>query len=351
MLNILLRHGNLVPNYFIGALKRRHNRVLRTHVLAVIYGLILMGCSDSSSPPATRDVHTTRCVGEVSAFDRHEFQCDGVKFNVMLTQECIDQACGLIFDLHGWLSNPEQQEARSNLARAALENGGYIVVQPGELSQPSSWKPEIHNAIVYEFMQQALEAFDVDRDLVHFTGFSQGGLMTWQFICDHSDVIASAAPVSSIAIDCLPNKIGPDRMVPTLLISGTQDILVRYYNPVVQLSVPYTLVAAMYDYGMVTVDADGYNFSETGGIVVDGAGKIDVASDTVRFEVVDGNEDAGYFWTRYTNANDIVFEHLRHTNGHVYPDNPDSLIFPEEPSVWFSIGDAILQFFIENPRT
>ena len=48
---------------------------------------------------------------------RHEFQCDGVQFKVLLTQECIDQACGLIFDVHGWLSNPDEQEARSNLAR------------------------------------------------------------------------------------------------------------------------------------------------------------------------------------------------------------------------------------------
>lgn len=338
-------------NHFGGSLKWRKNRVLRQHLLAALCCLILAGCSDSSITSPTRDVHTSRCISEVSASDRHNFQCDGVRFSVMLTQECINQACGLIFDVHGWLSNPEEQEARSNLARVALENGGYIVVQPGELSQPSSWKPETHNAIVYEFMQQAVEAFDVDRDRVHFSGFSQGGLMTWQFICDHSDVIASAAPVSSIETGCFRNNTGPDRKVPTFLISGTQDILVRYYNPVVQLSVPYTLVAAMYDYDMVTVDADRYNFFETSDFVVDAEGEIDVASDTVRFEVIGGNKDASYFWTRYTNANGIVFEHLRHTNGHVYPDNPDSLIFPEEPSVWFPIGDAILQFFIENPRT
>ena len=45
-----------------------------------------------------------------------------------------------------------------------------------------------------------------------------------------------------------------------------------------------------------------------------------------------------------------LFEHLRHTNGHVYPDNPDSLVFPEDPSVGFSVGEAILQFFIQNQR-
>ena len=78
-----------------------------------------------------------------------------------------------------------------------------------------------------------MEAFDVDRDRVHFTGFSQGGFMTWKFICDHAD---------------------------------------------------------------------------------------------------------------------IVLEHLRHTNGHVYPDNPDSLILTEDPSVGFSVGEAIPKFFIQNRR-
>jgi hypothetical protein len=80
--------------------------------------------------------------------------------------------------------------------------------------------------------------------------------------------------------------------------------------------------------------------------VVDDAGKIDVAAANVRFEIVDG----GYLWTRYTDSSGIPFEHLRHSNGHVYPDNPDSLILPEDPSIWFSVGDAILAFFIANPR-
>jgi outer membrane protein assembly factor BamB len=135
-----------------------------------------------------------------------------------------------------------------------------------------------------------------------------------------------------------------------LFISGTKDVLIRYYNPTRALSVPYTLMNVMYDYGMVSVDADAYQFADSGELVVDEAGRIDVADEGARFEIVDGSQDSSYLWTRYTNADGIVFEHLRHTNGHVYPDNPDSLILPEDPSVWFSVGDAILEFFIQNPR-
>ncbi len=318
-------------------------------LLTGIFGLLSSGCNDSSSS-VTRDVHTTRCITDVSASDRHEFQCDGVQFKVLLTQECIDRACGLIFDVHGWLSNPDQQEGRSNLARAAQEKGGYIVVQPGELSVPSSWKPEVHYDVVFEFMQQSIAAYAVDRDRVHFTGFSQGGFMTWKFICDHADIIASAAPLSAPEVGCFLTGNGPSRKVPIFFISGTQDLLIRYYNAPNTLSVTDTLVSVMYDYELVTADADAYVFSPAGDIVVDDAGKIDVAAANVRFEIVDGSQDGSYLWTRYTDATGIPFEHLRHSNGHVYPDNPDSLIFPEDPSVWFSIGDAILAFFVQNPR-
>ena len=269
---------------------------------------------------------------------------------MLLTQECIDRACGLIVDVHGWLSNPDEQEGRSNLARLAGERGGYIVVQPGELSVPSSWKPDIHYDIVFEFMQQAIDAFAVDRNRVHFTGFSQGGQMTWKFICDHSDIIASAAPISAPEASCFLNDGGPSPKIPIFYISGTADVLVDYYHSDDSLSVADSLVRVMYDYAMSSVDSNAYAFSDAGDIVLDDAGKLDVAVDGVAFEIVDGSQEGSYFWTRYTDTNGIPFEHLRHSNGHVYPDNPDSLVLPEEPSVWFSVGEAIMQFFIDHPK-
>lgn len=307
------------------------------------------GC-DSSSSSAPRELATTRCITDVSASDRHAFECDGVAFKVLLTQECIDRACGLIVDVHGWLSNPEEQEMRSNLARLAQDQGGYIVVQPGELSEPSSWKADVHYPIVFEFMQQAMDAFAVDRNRVHFTGFSQGGQMTWNFICDHADILASAAPIAAPELNCFLNGDGPSRNLPIFYISGTQDVLVRYHHTDSPVSVVDSLVRVMYDYGMASVDSAAYTFSDKGDIVVDAAGRIDVAVADTDFEIVDGSQEGSYLWTRYTNAAGVPFEHLRHANGHVYPDNPDSVILPEDPAVWFSVGEAILKFFIDNPR-
>ncbi len=317
-------------------------------IFAGLCAFICTGCDNGS--PTSHNVHTTRGINDVSANDRHMFQCDGVEFKVLLTQACIDQPCGLIFDVHGWLSNPDEQEGRSNLAKAALENGGYIVVQPGELSNPSSWNPETHYDIVFDFMEQAMDAFDVDMDRIHFTGFSQGGRMTWKFICDHPDILASAAPISATGSECFTEGNGPDEEVPILFVSGTNDILIRYYTSDNSWSVTDTIVGVMYDYGMVEMDADQYEFDENGDIVVDESGRIDIAGDDVDFEIVDGSQDAPYLWTRYTSVDGIVFEHLRHDNGHVYPDNPDNVFIPEEPTVPFTIGEAILQFFIQNPR-
>ena len=322
-----------------------------SHVLLIaILSLLCIACDDNSSSAMSRDVHTTRCITDVTASDRHEFMCDGVQFKVLLTQECINSACGLIIDVHGWLSNPDEQEGRSNLARAAMDNGGYIVVQPGELSAPPSWDGSVHYDIVADFMQQSMDAFDVNEDRVHFTGFSQGGWMTWSFICEYSDIIASAAPLAAPGGPCFLADSGPERKVPILLTSGVNDILIKYYSTDAPWSIAHTLVGVMYDYGMVTQDFNSYVFSTTGDLVTNEAGKIDIAAAGVQFEVVDGSEEDTFLWTRYTGADGVVFEHLRHTNNHVYPDNPDSAILPEEPSVWFSVGEAILQFFIDNPR-
>lgn len=318
-------------------------------LFAVGCALLLWGCTDGSDAPE-RALQTTRCIDSTQASDDHRFTCDGVEFKTLLTPECIESACGLIFDVHGWLSNPDEQERRTALAALAAERGGYIVVQPGEQSTPSSWDGPTHYPIIADFMQQAITAFDVDRDRVHFTGFSQGGLMTWQFICDYSDIIASAAPFAAIEVDCFRNGSGPPRQVPMLFSSGTGDILIRYYNPAKSLSVPFTLLNVMYDYGMVSVDAPDYDYAEDGKLKVGSDGKVDVTTASTAFEILDGGEEAGFLWTRYTNNEGVVFEHLRHDNGHVYPDNPDSVILPEEPTVWFAIGEAIFQFFIDNPR-
>ena len=41
------------------------------------------------------------------------------------------------------------------------------------------------------------EAFDVDENRLHMTGFSQGSMMTLWFMCVYSDEFASFAPTAA----------------------------------------------------------------------------------------------------------------------------------------------------------
>ena len=73
----------------------------------------------------------------MAASDRQVYQCDGVEFKTLLTQECIDNACGLIIDVHGWLSNADEQEGRSNLAKAAVDLAAELLNESRELETRS----------------------------------------------------------------------------------------------------------------------------------------------------------------------------------------------------------------------
>ena len=70
----------------------------------------------------------------------------------------------------------------------------YVVVQPSAPGR-GSWNASIHPK-VYDFLNQNIEAWNIDKNRVHFTGFSQGSMMTWHFVCNYSDLIASAAPIA-----------------------------------------------------------------------------------------------------------------------------------------------------------
>ena len=74
---------------------------------------------------------------------------------------------------------------------------------------------------VAAFVEDALEAWRVDRRRVHITGFSQGGAMTYWMRCNRSDLFASAAPTAMSGTACT-NGLN----MPTLYIQGNDDIFI-----------------------------------------------------------------------------------------------------------------------------
>jgi hypothetical protein len=81
-------------------------------------------------------------------------------------------------------------------------------------------------------MTRMIDAFHVDEDRVHFTGFSMGSGMTFWFVCNHADVLASVAPVSGASADMITDMetgmkcldtIGPGPRIPILFMNGIDD--------------------------------------------------------------------------------------------------------------------------------
>lgn len=174
------------------------------------------------------------CITDVTP-GHHEFTCDGLVYDIEIPDACLDAPCGMIFDVHGLAMSAQMQNACTNL-RALGQEYGFIVVQPNADPPPplANWIPGIDDDKVFAVMQRVATAFHVDPDRWHFTGFSQGGFMSWRFACAHADVLASVAagaacgndfPIS----DCqfTPDE-SPTEPIDILYMHGTADLVVNY---------------------------------------------------------------------------------------------------------------------------
>jgi pimeloyl-ACP methyl ester carboxylesterase len=194
-------------------------------------GLVADGGLDgggSTSLPATKPIDppvADDCITDVTAGD-HTFSCSGLTFLVMVDPKCTQFACGLIFDTHGATMSGAQMRDNTHLHELAPPKG-YLVVHPSATPENTGGTWDLADdgdpPKVADFMLRMIKAFHVDPDRVHFTGFSQGGAMTWYMLCHHNDVLASAAPVAG-ALNTTP-CMGADwsPRVPILNMNGVDD--------------------------------------------------------------------------------------------------------------------------------
>jgi poly(3-hydroxybutyrate) depolymerase len=199
-----------------------------------------------------------------------------------------------VVDVHGLTMSGQMEDDNTNM-RALGAQYGYVVVQPNANPAPpaSSWSPPGDDDHVYAFIVQAIAATGVDAKRVHFTGFSQGGMMTFRFLCNHADLFASVAPAAGDGCNFQQGSM-PSREIPVLYMHGTKDALVNFTSN----AVPQR-------------DALVAGWQMGAGTVID--------------------QGTGYTRTRYTNANGTVFEFLQHDYaatspilvGHCYPGSTD----------------------------
>lgn len=271
------------------------------------------------------------CITDVTA-GHHAFECDGLTYDVEVPEACLEMACGMVVDVHGFTMSAQMEDANTNM-RALGQRYGFIVVQPNAEPDPpaASWTPATDDPKVFDFMQRVAAAWHVDADRWHFTGFSQGGWMSWRFICAHADVLASAAPGAACAgpgdSDCsFMGEEVPSEPIDILYLHGTTDALVNF--------------ACAGPRGDAVVAHFGLGEEE----------------------VVE--EDESHRWTRHTGA-DAVYEFIEHDYaastaliaGHCFPGSQDEGGAPGqlfsfacvEPNA-FVWGDAVMQFFLAHPK-
>ena len=260
-------------------------------------------------------------------------KCDGLTFDVTVPKQCLTSACGVVVDVHGLTMNAKMQDA--NTAMRALGNKyGYIVLQPNANGIPplSSWSAA-DDVKVLAFIKRVMAVWHADPKRIHFTGFSQGGAMSWRFLCKHGDLLASVAPAAACsAIDTAAGCFGkgkkPKHQLPVMFMHGTKDVLVNYSCA---KQVRDAVVAA-------------WQLKQS--------------------KVL--SQDASHKWIRYSGPKGAVFEFVSHDyaaksmliGGHCYPGSKDQsggapgqlFGFGCANTSAFTWGEIAIKFFIAHPR-
>jgi len=268
-------------------------------------------------------------------------ECDGITHDLTVPERCLQARCGLIIDVHGGTMSSRMEEKNTDMQRLGAEHG-YAVLQP---SAPGNlWTAESDDAKVFAFANDALRAFHLDPARIHMMGFSQGGYMSWRFVCRHSAWLASAAPAAAAGDANISPEIGcefaagdaPQEPLPLLYMHGRLDGMVEFDNALVLRDV----VRASYGTGEGEVVAQGVGFTRT----------------------------------RYSDPRGVVLEFIEHDYsspstvglpplgvaimGHCYPGSedwtpsePDQLMaFGCEAPTAFHWGEEAIRFFMAHPK-
>ena len=330
--------------------------MFRARILTILYPLVsLAACSSSSTtPPAATSTGTPHhdagatvadsghvapypapepdtCITDVTPGVQQP-TCEGLKFNLSVPESCLTAPCGLITDVHGYVMTGDLQDAHSNMQKLGGAKG-YIVLQPWApgMGLTASWSAKNDDA-VFALMQHVINVWHVDPKRVHFDGYSMGGWMTWRFVCKHSDILASAAPLAAGAQagggSCaFAGAEMPARQIPILYTHGRQDGLVKFTTAIPQRD---AVLAAWYPGAQPKI--------------------VQQASD--------------YEWDRYTSADGTVFEFLQHDwavvtpivfggsdiKGHCFPGvGGTGKIFGCGVDTAVKWPETVVQFFVDHP--
>ena len=244
-------------------------------------------------------------------------QCAGLSFELNVPDKCLEKACGLIIDVHGYGMSGPLEAIHTELREIAGEKG-FIVVHPTAplVGGSRSWSAS-NDSQVLAILESTREVFHVMDERIHMTGYSQGGFMTWRFLCNQPQVFGSLAPLAGSSSQCLTGE-RPD----ILYGHGTTDGLVPFAGALATRN------------------------------------RVISAWDLQESEVV--AQDAEHAWTRYENQSGTTFEFLEFDwettftfggiplGAHCFPGSAQFLgCGADTPVHW---GEAVTEFFLTHPR-
>ncbi len=286
---------------------------MRSHLLIAIVLAIAVAataCSSDSDDTTTSTVSpVAECVASLVPGSSN-VTCEIADYDLGIPEECFATPCGLIVDYPPSGLTGEQTDALTNMM--ALGNAaGYVVVQPN--SSLGAFGAGIDRI----FFDALIGALDIDVSRVHVGGASLGGTKAWRFVCDHSDLIASAAPQASSGVQCDSRDPGlPAEQVDILMLHGRKDRTVPFAQGVTQLE----FVIGSWDMTASEVLAD----------------------------------EPTYQWTRWTNEQGTVLEFIEFDwttptgDGHCYPGGVGSGGCGIDTPIHY--GEAALNFYIAHPK-
>lgn len=143
----------------------------------------------------------------------------------------------LVFSLHGFASNPQQQARFSGFDEIAAAEG-FIAVYPQGTGAPLRWNAGIRGlnsgstvddvAFISALLDHLTATLCVDPARVYMTGLSNGGGMSHRLACELADRVAAIGTVAGAYPHPDDETCAPARPVPVIAFHGTADPIVPY---------------------------------------------------------------------------------------------------------------------------
>lgn len=154
-------------------------------------------------------------------------------------------AVPLLFNLHGYTSNAQQQENYGNF-RPIADTANFILVHPDgtlDASNNMHWDAFSVSGVddigfISRLIDTLAQNYSIDLNRVYSAGMSNGGYMSYELACSLGDKITAVGSVTGSMPINRPASCNPLKPTPIIQIHGTNDMTVPYNGNATSTSIP-----------------------------------------------------------------------------------------------------------------